>query len=220
MNKIKLVWVFSFLLGCQPSNSTNEVKVNNGSINKDSFMIDTEKKEEKMSSLIDSTEDVESIILERVRQTYEWYFTSDNLQDFPVTGNDTMFTAIDWQKMEQRITQLRQTGFFADEFLESYREIAETIDHKLKTNEVEYYLGYYPPYGNGANPWCNCQDSPDKFWQDMQLKNLKINGDKASAIWTFANTDWDHGYNIRLSRESGTWQISHLQEFDVDKFFF
>ena len=54
----------------------------------------------------------------------------------------------------------------------------------------------------------------------MQLKNLKINGDKASAIWTFANTDWDHGYNIRLSRESGTWQISHLQEFDVDKFFF
>ena len=220
MNKIQFICIFSFLLGCQSSNSTNDGKVNHESISEEtSSIIEENQNEETISSAIESAEDIDSILLRRVSEMYEWYFTSETYQDFPVTGNDTMFTEIDWQAMEQRIDQLRQTGFFADEFLLNFHKIAENIDQQLKSNEMEYYIGYYPPYGNGANPWCNCQDYPDEFWKDMELEKVTINEGGASANWSFADTSWDQSYQIHLKKKSGTWKISYLQGFDYENFF-
>jgi hypothetical protein len=57
---------------------------------------------------------------------------------------------------------------------------------------------------------------PDNFWKTLKLENLKINEDQASGNWTFGLTDWNHSYQIRLIRESGTWKISYLEGFDPE----
>jgi len=78
-----------------------------------------------------------------------------------------------------------------------------------------YYVGELPPYGNDANPWCDCQDNPDKYWEKIKIQNLIIKDNKATFNWT-----WGDGfkYKVKAVKENNVWKISFLQGFNIQEF--
>ena len=83
---------------------------------------------------------------------------------------------------------------------------------------MEYFVGDLPPYGNDSNPWCDCQDNPEKFWKTMKVNNLKIENNKANFYWTW--TEWEETpkYKVTAVKENGIWKIAALDGFNYKSF--
>jgi len=155
---------------------------------------------------------------ELVRQLYEWRETKTQRLDFaPVADSEGRYIGLDLQKHEQSLTELKQSGFFAEHFLENYNRIAVTIDNGLKNGTIEWLVGYLPPFGNGASPWCNCQDNPDKYWQTMIIDKVELDNTSATFSWTWVETVWE--YKVEAIKENDRWLITYLQGFDFNEFF-
>lgn len=109
----------------------------------------------------------------KVKELYRWKETQSSLMDFEplqLKETDSVYAGLDLEKHKKRINELRETNLFTDQFVENYDNIGLTIDEKLKKRSWVYFVGEFPPFGNGANPWCNCQDNPDKFWEKDYVK--------------------------------------------------
>lgn len=72
----------------------------------------------------------------------------------------------------------------------------------------------YLPFGNDANPWCNCQDYPD-YWTTLTISRLKRSNNDVSFVWTFDNKNY---YKVIATRLDNTWKIKYLQGFDYKEF--
>ena len=152
------------------------------------------------------------------KKLYEWNETKSSQIDFdPLQKEetDTIYTRIDLARHKQRLKELKETCFFANQFLDNYDKIALTIDEKMMNKSIVYYIGELPPYGNDANPWCNCQDNPDNYWKKIKLKNIVINDKNASYDWTWGD---NFKYKVKAIKENGIWKISYLQGFDINEF--
>ena len=102
------------------------------------------------------------------------------------------------------------------DFLDNYNRIALTIDQELKSKSIEWLIGELPPFGNDANPWCNCQDyATERYWEIITLQNIQSDGNSAAFDWT-----WGDGcrYKVRAKKEHETWKIDYLQGFDFNEF--
>lgn len=156
-----------------------------------------------------------------MRQMYEWYETEGFESDFsPVADSvDYKYTGLDYAKHNERLSELRQIDFFTEEFLGDYHKIALTIDEKLKTNEIEWLVGDLPPFGNDANPWCNCQDNPDEYWKKITIGEVVFDKEEATFVWTWGK--WgedDFKYHVKAVKENDIWRIQYLEGFDYDEF--
>lgn len=154
-----------------------------------------------------------------VQDLYQWNETKNSNPDFDVVQKektDTVYANLDLKKHNERLQELKETNFFAKEFFDNYNKIALTIDEKMRNKSVIYNIGYLPPFGNGANPWCNCQDHPDNYWKTLTIKKLSIEGSNANFVWT-----WGEGfeYKTKATKENNIWKISYLEGFDFDEFF-
>lgn len=101
-----------------------------------------------------------------VRDVYKWRETENSKPDFDVylnDKNDTIYAGLDSKMHKERLKELSKTNLFSQEFLDNYNKIATNIDEKMKKKSAIYYVGELPPFGNDANPWCNCQDNPDNY---------------------------------------------------------
>lgn len=166
-----------------------------------------------------STDEDKEKLTQLVKQLYQWHETKSSNDDFDVIPDeqDSMYIALNQPKHEERMIELKKTAFFTDQFLDNYNKIAWTIDQGLKNKELEYFVGYVPPYGNDANPWCNCQDSPsDNYWEIITIDKLSIDKNSASFIWTWG---YEFEYEVKAIQENNTWKITYLQGFDFDQFF-
>ncbi len=166
----------------------------------------------------DALPDDKSQIHDLVRGVYEWIENQSVGFDFsPVTDSDSLhYIGMDQERLDKRLEEFRLSGFFAEEFLDNYRQITLTIDERLKSKDMEWLVGDLPPYGNDTSPWCNCQDSPDDYWQILSIQDLHIEDDLATFSWT-----WGDGfdYKMRAIRENNGWKICYMEGFDVDAFF-
>ncbi len=153
-----------------------------------------------------------------VRQLYEWHETKSSQNDFePLADNqDSSYVGIDLTQHKARVAELQKTGFFSSQFLDNYNRIGLTIDKGLKTKKLEWLVGDLPPFGNDANPWCNCQDNPDTYWQTLTLNKITADATTASFAWTWGG---DFAYEVKAIRDNGKWKITYLQGFDFNAFF-
>lgn len=154
----------------------------------------------------------------RVKELYKWHETKSSDMDFdPLLLHDTdpVYAGLDLERHKQRMVELRETNLFTDRFLENYDKIALRIDEKLRNRSWVWYVGELPPFGNGANPWCNCQDNPDNFWGKIMLKDVIMGNDVATFNWS-----WGDGFSYKTKTVlvNGTWKIDDLEGFDVKSF--
>lgn len=152
------------------------------------------------------------------KELYKWNETKSSQLDFdPLQKEktDTIYARINLARHKQRLNELKETNLFADQFIQNYNKIALTIDEKMMNKTLAYYIGELPPYGNDANPWCNCQDNPDNYWEKITLKNVKIKDNNATYNWTWGD---NFIYKVETIKENGIWKISYLQGFDFKNF--
>ena len=129
--------------------------------------------------------------------------------------NDTVYAGIDWQVHQQSVAALEKTNFFTKDFLDNYQQIALLLDEEMKHNKTKYAVGDLPPYGNEANPWCNCQDYPPNSFKRLQIVALTINANTASFKWT-----WGHKffYGVKAKKANNSWKIAALEGFTKNNF--
>lgn len=165
-------------------------------------------------------EQVKSLVV----RFYKWKDENLDDGDFVPLSNDISnkyIGGIDVDKHASRLDRLRKSGFFTEDFLASYDSIAKAIDKKLKSGEFEWQVGDMPPFGNGANPWCDCQDYPsDTPWDSIVVTINSIDDKTASLSWTWGNAEWAEkfSYNVRAAKVDGSWRISYLQGFDYSNY--
>jgi len=180
----------------------------------------TENEHEKIETLdkpIDKKE-----IRELIRQLYKWEDKNQITigQAAIIDENEEKVVGFDTIKNLEFIDKFRKTELFSVEFLSNYQKIVKTLDKKIKSKEMEWLAGDMPPYGNGSNPWCNCQDEPYvEHWDKIEITFIEINQSKATLTWTWGQSEWskDFNYKVKVKKENEVWKVSYLQGFDFDR---
>ena len=152
-----------------------------------------------------------------IRDFYKWKETKSSLYNFipKSDSQDSFYIGIDWVEQDKRQKELEATNYFSKEFLDNYTNIAKTIDNRLKDGSYNWLAGELPPFGNDANPWCNCQDFPDDYWRTLTVSKInRTNGD-VTFVWTFDNLMY---YRVVATKSNGSWKIKYLQGFDYKEF--
>jgi hypothetical protein len=164
---------------------------------------------------------IDSIELTKLtRQVYEWHM-NNRINDFPYkfeVNQDSIFTGIDWEKYQNNIQLIENTGFFIRDFLKKHKTIAMTLDSSIKKADITWRNIYdgIPLWDTNADDWCGCQDYPDNYWDFLKIDSLTINTDYANFIWI-----WDqelkidsHTYKLTARKENGNWKINSLEGFN------
>lgn len=154
----------------------------------------------------------------RTIELYKWNDTKSTHVDFEpllLKETDSIYAGLDLARHEQRVAELRETNLFTDHFVENYDQIARTIDKKLTDKSSLWNVGELPPFGNGVNPWCNCQDNPEKFWENITLKDVKMINENAAFRWSWGG---DFDYKAKAVLDHGLWKIDYLEGFDPKTF--
>jgi hypothetical protein len=162
-------------------------------------------------------------IINLVREVYEWQETNKYQEGmvFLKSGDGNTYIGLDLDGHNLWLDGLRKTNYFSEEFLNNLKRIALTLDNKLRTKELEYLVGYMPPFGIDANAWCKCQDYPnDTWWETIQVTFISMENESATIIWTWGDQRWskDFEYKVKVIKANGLWQISYLEGFDFDTF--
>lgn len=155
-----------------------------------------------------------------IRKTYEWIETKKTQSDFDVIENKKgdKYVALNTKTHNKIVAELKNSNFFAQQFIDNYNKIGLKIGENLKTNKIKYFVGELPPYGNDSNPWCDCQDNPESYWKTLKVNDLKIQNNKATFYWTW--TEWKDSpkYKVTAVKENGIWKIAALDGFDYNSF--
>jgi len=173
----------------------------------------------KVESSDSEQRDKDSVALTKlVRDVYQWYESSPNRFIFVPTAiieSDSSFSEIDLTKLNKDISLLQSSNYFDTHFIDNYKTIGLNINDLLNSGEMIWHVGELPPFGNDADPWCNCQDSPDQYWNNITLSNLSIHKNEAAFSWTWGG---DFSYKALAHKENNSWKISYLQGFDKHTF--
>jgi hypothetical protein len=166
---------------------------------------------------IDSTGIDSTQILQTIKAMYAWQETdTTQLYDFALAyPNGGFCTGIDQEANNNRIAELKETDFFADDFFDNYNRILKKIGTQIKADTAKYKEGdgLELNYLDGS-PWCNCQDYPDKYWETMKIKDLVINGNVATTKWFWIWGKEEFNYTVKLKKVNNTWKISSLEGFE------
>lgn len=158
-----------------------------------------------------------------IRQMLKWATDSKSAIDLlPILSKDSICVGFDFDKQNQNLEKLRKTGFFADEFIDNYNQIIQTLDKKIKNKEFEKWNIYELPtfnFANDASPWCLCQDNLS--WDNIEVEITKLSSDKGELKWNWGKLDpgtdssWKQfSYPFRVVKVDNKWKISYLHGFD------
>lgn len=156
-----------------------------------------------------------------VQNMYSWYEESSiEGYGFNFILDDTTYISLENEAILETMRIIDESGYFSQTFIYNYENLVQELDRKMLNKEIQYFQGYYPPYGNGANPWCNCQDIIDDYYNYIEIKNLNVIGDSASFEWTLDQPYYeDFVYEMKAEKIEDEWRISYLQEFDHNSLF-
>ncbi len=148
-----------------------------------------------------------------LRNMYAWYETKCIKGDFMPADpayDQNSFMGIDFDLHQKKLGQLRNSGFFSEEFINNYNQIARMIDTSLQTGQTTWLVGDLSPFSTGADSWCDCQDNPDNYWETMSVKITQSNDSSATLLWSWPDKD---AYQVEAVKEKGNWKISGMQGF-------
>lgn len=152
-----------------------------------------------------------------VTALYKWHETAEIKPNgfVPTKKNpdDTLNTGMDLKTTEIAIVNLRRLGFFAEDFLNDYKNIAVRMDKELRDGSSLWPDGELPTFQDDVDEWCNCQDYPDNYWEKLTLTDLKFNNDEADFKWTWGDNFF---YKAKAKKIAGIWKISYLEGFDMN----
>jgi len=153
-----------------------------------------------------------------IRQMLKWSDSKNLGELLPALSKDSICTGFDFDKVNQNLEKLRQTGFFADEFIDNYDRIMHTLDKKIKNKEFDAWNVYELPtfnFANDVDPWCLCQDNLS--WDNVDIKTVKLSNDKGDLTWNWGKLDagvdssWkSFSYKFRVVKVGNKWKISYL----------
>ena len=157
-----------------------------------------------------------------IRQMLKWSDSKNTIDLLPVLNKDSVCIGFDFDKVNRNLEKLKATGLFADEFIDNYKKIIQTLDRKVKNKEFEPWNVYDVPtfnFANDLNPWCGCEDNLS--WDNVAIEIVELNGNKGELKWNWgkldSNTDssWKNfSYTFRVVKVNNKWKISYLQGFD------
>ncbi|TWI98759.1 hypothetical protein JN11_02947 [Mucilaginibacter frigoritolerans] len=160
-----------------------------------------------------------------IRNMLIWADSGKGIDLLPILSKDSICTGFDFDKEKQTLEKLKETGFFAEEFINNYDQIIQTLDKKIKNKEFEPWNVYeLPPFvfANDSSPWCSCQDNFP--WGNVEVEVIKLSGDKGELKWNWGKLDprtdpsWkDFGEPFKVVKEDGKWKISYLRGFDYEE---
>jgi hypothetical protein len=183
--------------------------------------------EENISSSTDDKKQIQTII----RYVLGWADSKNSIDLLPVItdSSDRVYVGFDLNKHKQNLDKLRQTDFFANEFIDNYDRIILTLDKGLRNGKYHWLVGELPTFlfANNINPWIMCQDVPyDKPspWDFIEIDIIQLANDKGLLNWKWgkgelnSNQRWkDFSYKFRVIKENGRWKIAYLQGFDFEE---
>lgn len=112
--------------------------------------------------------------------------------------------------------------------MENYNAIYHTLDEQLKNNEVEWLVEEMPPFGNGADPWCNCQDVPfdePNPWSLIEIEIVNLDSNSGQLNWKWGGLEPNSGsgwnefrYKFKVVKVNDSWKIDYMEGFDFDEF--
>lgn len=189
-----LIFVF-LLLSCNPADiKTNAVT------------------KEKASTSADDKEQIQNLI----RQVYKWHEAQKPSNNDMITDSkDSIYIGFNLDQLKLDIEELKTIDFFSTEFIDNYYKIFTTLDSKLRNKEIEWLVGDLPPFGDNVNPWCNCQDNPDNYWQTMTIDQIAFESNVATFTWTWGA---NFQYKAKAIKLNDNWKISYLEGFNFDEF--
>ena len=171
----------------------------------------------------DDEEEIQTLI----RQVLHWANSTNSIDLLPIVSKDSMCIGFDLAKHNLNLEKLKATHLFADEFIENYDEIIQTLDRKIKSNELEEWNIYeLPPFSfaSDVNPWCLCQDVPydePAPWDFVETELVKQDKTHGEFDWKWGSprsavvAPWNgFAYRFRVVKENDTWKIAYLQGFD------
>jgi hypothetical protein len=214
---MKIIGLITLIIGMTFLNcnqSYSSMKANNGQA-------------EKLLVFENSDEKVE--IQKLIRQALKWADSEKSIDLLPVIRDkkDSIYIGFDIELHKQNLDKLKETGFFAKEFVENYNQIILTLDRKLRNKEFKYkdwLVGDLPifKFANGANPWCYCQDNLN--WETVEVEIIKLNSTSGELKWKWGNLGEDHhsswknfSYDFKVVKENEKWKISYLHGFDFEE---
>jgi len=159
-----------------------------------------------------------------IRQMLKWSDSKNLGELLPALSKDSICTGFDFDKVDQNLEMLRQTGFFADEFIDNYNRIMHTLDKKIKNKEFDAWNVYELPtfnFANDVDPWCSCQDNMS--WDNVDIKPNKLSNDKGELTWNWGKLDasvdssWkSFSYKFSVVKVNNRWKVSYLEGFDYE----
>jgi len=165
-------------------------------------------------------------ILKLVKQVLIWGDSKESIGLLPVLTDrkDSVYIGFDMIKLKSSLDKLKETNYFATEFIENYKQIIVTLDKKLRNGEYgKWLVGDLPPFifANDYSPWWNGQESFSVQFGSIELISSEKNkgefyficGDKGSGCEGMEN------YKMRFSvvKENDKWKISYMEGFDFKK---
>lgn len=175
---------------------------------------------EKVSTSTDDKEQIQNLI----RQVLNWADSKKSIDILVLEtdSNDRVYTNFDLENHILNLKKLRETGFFASEFIENYNQIILTLNKKLRENEFEEWLiRDLPPFtfSGDVNPWCLCQDNLD--WNKVEVEVVSLDNERGELDWHWGNlsanshSSWKKfSYRFRVVKENAKWKIAYLKGFD------
>jgi hypothetical protein len=180
--------------------------------------------EEKLSTSIDDKAQIQKLI----QQVLKWSDSKNTIDVLPysIDSKDSTCNGFDIDKLKSNLQELRRIEYFAEEFIQNYKQIIQTLDIKIKNNEFEKWhpYGELPtfPFANDVNPWCECQDNRE--WDLVEVKVISLTADKGELDWFWGNLDQDTNESwkefnsfFRVVKENGKWKIAYMHGFDFKK---
>jgi len=177
---------------------------------------------------ITTTNDKEEI-KNLIRNVLIWSESKESIDLLPALtdSKDRVYIGFDLKKHKENLDKLRNTGFFAKEFIENYNQIILTLDKRLRNKEYdEWLVGDLPTFifANDVDPWTLCQDVPydnPSPWNLVEINELKLNDKNGEFEWKWGNlkhgidSGWNQFfYRFNVIKENNKWKISYLQGFD------
>ncbi|MCZ8020130.1 MAG: hypothetical protein O9294_00075 [Cytophagales bacterium] len=158
------------------------------------------------SSRLDSLQ-----LLSLTKQIYKWHL-DNNYVDFPyLYVNNSVFTGIDWKKHTARLESLKATNFFTDNFIRNYNKIAHTLDSSIKSANIQFRdtKNGIPIWSTNVDDWCNCQDYPANYWENISIHAIDIVNDKATYTWTWGDNSIQ--YTLEAIKDKEEWKINYME---------
>jgi hypothetical protein len=131
-------------------------------------------------------------IQQLIRDVYLWHEKGVvSGVDMIANEKNTAYIGFDLEQVTSNVEELKASNLFADQFLDNYAKIYRVLEGKLKNKEFEWEVGTMPPFGSGANPWCNCQDVPYDSPNPcglIEIEAVQLQDNAGEFIWKWGES--------------------------------